>query len=156
MAEASSLVLPTTPILQVDLDDRINDILGSLLSNVHLTASNLQKRSEPTKRLPPINRFDLPPTGIPGPKSVESSSSIASEVPSYARASDKRYNSSRPGDIMLYHLHRTDGKAPIKLYIRLAGKNGERAMVRVGGGWADLGEYLKEYVAHHGSKKCLL
>ena len=27
-------------------------------------------------------------------------------------------------------------------------------MVRVGGGWADLAEYLKVYVAHHGSKKC--
>ena len=36
------------------------------------------------------------------------------------------------------------------------GKNGERAMVRVGGGWEDLGEYLKMYVAYHGSKKCLL
>ena len=30
----------------------------------------------------------------------------------------------------------------------------ERAMVRVGGGWADLAEYLKVYVAHHGSNKC--
>lgn len=25
-------------------------------------------------------------------------------------------------------------------------------MVRVGGGWADLGEYLKEYAAHHGRR----
>jgi len=25
-------------------------------------------------------------------------------------------------------------------------------MVRVGGGWADLGEYLKEYVSHHGRR----
>ena len=34
------------------------------------------------------------------------------------------------------------------------GKNGERATVRAGGGWADLAKYLKVYVAHHGSKKC--
>ena len=129
---------------------------GSLPSKVHLTASNVQKGSQPTKRLPPIKRYDLYPTRIPGPKSVGSSSSIASEVSSYARESDKRHNSSRPGDIMLYHLYRTDGKAPIKLYIRLVGKNGERAMVRVCGGWADLDEYLKRYVAHYGSKNCLL
>ena len=73
---------------------------------------------------------------------------------SYARASDRRHNSGSPDDINLYHLHRTDGQAPIKLYIRMVGKNGERAMVRVGGGWADLAEYLKVYVTHHGSKKC--
>ena len=58
--------------------------------------------------------------------------------------------------MVLYHLHRTDGKAPTKLYIRLVGKNGERAMVRVGGGWEDLAEYLKRYVAHHKSKDCFL
>ena len=34
------------------------------------------------------------------------------------------------------------------------GKNGVRATVRVGGGWADLAEYLKVYVAHRRSKKC--
>ena len=34
------------------------------------------------------------------------------------------------------------------------GKNGERATVRVGGGCADLAEYLKVYVGHHGSRKC--
>ena len=117
MAEASSLVLPPTRILQVDLNDRINVILGSLPFKVHLTASNVQKLGEPSKRLPLINHFDLSPTGIPGPKSVESSSSIASEVSSYARAFARRHNSSRPGYIMLYHLHRSDDKAPIKFYI---------------------------------------
>ncbi|PUU76220.1 hypothetical protein B9Z19DRAFT_1066806 [Tuber borchii] len=153
VAEGSSLVLPTTPMLQVDLDDRINEILGSLSSKVHLTASNLQTLSESTKPLPLINPLDLSPTGIQGPLSVESSSSIASEVPSYVRASARKHSLSSPGDIKLYHLHLTDGQAPIKLYIRLVGENGERVMVRVGGGWADLAEYLKEYVAHHGLKK---
>ncbi|RPB00191.1 hypothetical protein L873DRAFT_1681493 [Choiromyces venosus 120613-1] len=154
VAEGSALVLPGTPILQVDLDDKINEILGSLPSKVRLTASNLQKLSESTKRQPPIKPFDLSsPTGIPAPKSVGSSPSIVSEVPSYARASARRHNSSSPGDIKVYHLHRTDGQAPIKLYIRLVGENGERVMVRVGGGWADLAEYLKEYATHHGSKR---
>ncbi|KAG0123955.1 hypothetical protein HOY82DRAFT_210280 [Tuber indicum] len=153
-AEGSTLILPTTPILPADLDDKINEILGSLPSKVRLTASNLQKLSESTNRQPPIKPYDLSsPTGIPGPKSVGSSPSVASEVPSYARPSARRHNSSSPGDIKLYHLHRTDGQTPIKLYIRLVGENGERVMVRVGGGWADLAEYLKEYVTHHGSKR---
>ena len=55
VAESSSLVRPTIPILQVDLHDRINEVLGSLPPKVHLTASNLPKPSELTKRLPPIN-----------------------------------------------------------------------------------------------------
>ena len=98
----------------VDLNDRINEILGSLPSKVHLTASNLQNLSESTKRLPRIKPFDLSPNGILGLKSVESSSSSACEVPSYARVSARRNNSSSPGHIKLYHLHRTDGQAPIK------------------------------------------
>ena len=116
VAEGCSLALPT-PIIQVDLDDRINDILGSLPSKVHLSASNLQKLSESTKWRPPMTPFDLSPTGIQGPKSVESSSSIASKVPSCARGSARKHNSSSPGDIKLYHLQRTDGQAPIKLHL---------------------------------------
>ncbi len=52
----------------------------------------------------------------------------------------------------MYHLSRSDGQAPIRLLIRCVGENGERVMVRVGGGWADLGEYLKEYASHHGRR----
>lgn len=52
-------------------------------------------------------------------------------------------------EIKVYHLSRSNGEAPIKLFIRCVGENGERVMVRVGGGWADLSEYLKEYASHH-------
>ncbi|KAF7542615.1 hypothetical protein G7Z17_g11423 [Cylindrodendrum hubeiense] len=52
-------------------------------------------------------------------------------------------------EIKVYHLSRSTGEAPIKLFIRCVGEQGERVMVRVGGGWADLGEYLKEYASHH-------
>ena len=51
-------------------------------------------------------------------------------------------------DGKLYHLHQPGREIPIKLFIRLVG-NEERVMVRVGGGWADLAEYLKEYAIHH-------
>ncbi|KAK0739638.1 hypothetical protein B0T21DRAFT_284126 [Apiosordaria backusii] len=63
----------------------------------------------------------------------------------------------RPGnpEIKLYHLSRSNGEAPIKLFIRCVGERGERVMVRVGGGWADLGEYLKEYASHHGRRSAV-
>ncbi|OCL11106.1 hypothetical protein AOQ84DRAFT_361809, partial [Glonium stellatum] len=46
-------------------------------------------------------------------------------------------------DIKLYHLTQPGKDKPIKLFVRRVGENGERVMVRVGGGWADLGEYLR-------------
>ncbi|KAL9607564.1 MAG: hypothetical protein Q9167_007533 [Letrouitia subvulpina] len=55
-------------------------------------------------------------------------------------------------EVKLYHLHQSGKEAPIKLFVRLVGEGGERVMVRVGGGWADLGEYLKEYATHHGRR----
>ena len=52
----------------------------------------------------------------------------------------------------MYHLHQPGKEVPIKLFVRLVGESGERVMVRIGGGWADLGEYLKEYAIHHGRR----
>src|SRR5204863_3483799 len=72
-------------------------------------------------------------------------------APAYAKNPRPRAKGGNP-DIKLYHLHRSSGEAPIKLFVRLVGENGERVMVRVGGGWADLGEYLKEYATHHGRR----
>ena len=54
--------------------------------------------------------------------------------------------------IKLYHLTQPGKAQPIKLFVRRVGENGERVMVRVGGGWADLGEYLRQYVEHHGRR----
>lgn len=68
-------------------------------------------------------------------------------------AHSKRSRSST-GDpeIKLYHLHQSGKDVPVKLFVRLVGEGGERVMVRIGGGWADLGEYLKEYASHHGRR----
>ncbi|KAJ5757363.1 uncharacterized protein N7511_006057 [Penicillium nucicola] len=55
--------------------------------------------------------------------------------------------------VKLYHLHHGGQSAPTKLFVRTVGETGQRVMVRVGGGWADLGEYLREYVIHHGRRK---
>ena len=69
-----------------------------------------------------------------------------------ADKSTKPRGSQEQSEIKLYHLHQPDREQPIKLYVRLVGESGERVMVRVGGGWADLGEYLKEYALHHGRR----
>jgi hypothetical protein len=52
----------------------------------------------------------------------------------------------------VYRFHRAGDEAPIRLFVRLVGENGERVMVRVGGGWSDLEAYLRTYAAHHGRR----
>jgi hypothetical protein len=82
-------------------------------------------------------------------------------TPSYSRSGtpsfmlapvrDTRPRSMSSHGIRLYHLSRS-GEVPIKLFIRCVGEQNERVMVRVGGGWSDLGEYLRDYAIHHGSR----
>ena len=54
--------------------------------------------------------------------------------------------------IKLYHLSKTGQEKPVKLFVRLVGDHGERVMVRVGGGWADLRAYLRQYAGIHNSR----
>ncbi|KAI0194605.1 hypothetical protein F4808DRAFT_453009 [Astrocystis sublimbata] len=76
-----------------------------------------------------------------------------SGTPSFmlAPVRDTRPRSTSSQGIRLYHLARA-GETPIKLFIRCVGEQNERVMVRVGGGWSDLGEYLRDYAIHHGSR----
>ncbi|KAI1330159.1 hypothetical protein F5Y16DRAFT_47703 [Xylariaceae sp. FL0255] len=76
-----------------------------------------------------------------------------SGTPSFmlAPVRDNRPRSTSSQAIRAYHLSRS-GETPIKLFIRCVGENNERVMVRVGGGWSDLGEYLRDYATHHGSR----
>ncbi|CZR60242.1 uncharacterized protein PAC_10138 [Phialocephala subalpina] len=73
-------------------------------------------------------------------------------APAFAKTGQRTRTYNGNPEIKLYHLSRSTGEAPIKLFVRLVGEHGERVMVRVGGGWADLGEYLKEYASHHGRR----
>ncbi|OMP85472.1 hypothetical protein BK809_0004142 [Diplodia seriata] len=66
-----------------------------------------------------------------------------------SEATGPRNASNRDSGIKLYHLTQPGQAKPIKLFVRRVGENGERLMVRVGGGWADLGEYLRQYADHH-------
>ena len=95
-------------------------------------------------------------TGSP-PSTADSTRSTTTEpalILSPARLDRTRARPpSSDSDVKMYHLSRSDQSRdipPMKLFVRLVGQNGERVMVRVGGGWADLGEYLREYSLHHG------
>ena len=134
------------------LEEKISSILTTIPARIRLT-------SGPDANAPEVVR----PRSLSGTKRPDilsqamRSSRQSSEGPSltlapaYAKSSP---SSASPGDpeIRVYHLHQAGRDMPIKLYIRLVGEYGERVMVRVGGGWADLGEYLKEYANHHGRR----
>ncbi|KIW71680.1 hypothetical protein PV04_03818 [Phialophora macrospora] len=117
------------------LDEKIQDILTTLPTKIRLAKDiDLESSSTSTTR-----------SSTPTPALTLS--------PARADPSSRRGNLADP-DIKLYHLTRTgQGREapPIKLFVRTVG-DGDRVMVRVGGGWADLGEYLKEYSLHHGSR----
>ncbi|KAK4178386.1 hypothetical protein QBC36DRAFT_105500 [Triangularia setosa] len=143
------------------LQQQISDILESVPARIRLTSV-----------LPPINLnppdFKMPTArkmSNPNLKRSVSNMSLRSNgsragtpsftlAPAFGRTPRQRPKPGNP-EIKLYHLSRSNGEAPIKLFIRCVGERGERVMVRVGGGWADLGEYLKEYASHHGRRSAV-
>ncbi|RMZ86360.1 hypothetical protein DV736_g6414, partial [Chaetothyriales sp. CBS 134916] len=118
------------------LEAKIQDILSTLPTKIRLTNDS---HGEGTPELSPLSTRASTPT------------------PSLTLSPAKHSRSRSIGetDVQLFHLHQHSQSrdvAPIRLHVRAVGENGERVMVRVGGGWADLGEYLREYSAHHRSK----
>lgn len=101
------------------------------------------------------------PDSPPRP-STASSSRSQSPIPSIILSPVKQKlrpqanNTNTPiSDVRMFHLSRsTESKntPPTKLHVRLVGEHGERVMVRVGGGWADLGDYLRDYSLHHSNR----
>lgn len=84
-------------------------------------------------------------------KNARGSARSASMTIAPAESSPKKPSSATDPVVKLYHLTQAGREEPIKLYVRLVGEN-ERVMVRVGGGWADLADYLRQYAEHHGSR----
>ncbi|KAJ9612347.1 hypothetical protein H2200_003944 [Cladophialophora chaetospira] len=117
------------------LDDKIQDLLTTLPTKIRLAkTADLGSSSTSTSR-----------ASTPTPALTLS--------PARADPSIRKGSLADP-EIRLYHLTSTgQGREalPVKLFVRTVG-DGDRVMVRVGGGWADLGEYLKEYSLHHGSR----
>lgn len=117
------------------LDDKIQDLLTTLPTKIRLAknADSVTSSSSTTRASTPTPGLTL--------------------SPAKADPTNRKGSLGDP-EIRLYHLT-TNGQGreapPVKLFVRTVGDGG-RVMVRVGGGWADLGEYLKEYSLHHGSR----
>ncbi|KAJ5166444.1 uncharacterized protein N7482_005225 [Penicillium canariense] len=135
------------------LDEKINSILSTLPGRIHLVDPNNEAdTSSSSSSMDHKMRercFSESPQGAP--------SRSITPVPSLmlmpaARRRLSHAHKAEDSYVKLYHLHHGGQTAPTKLFVRTVGEDGQRVMVRVGGGWADLGEYLREYVIHHGRR----
>jgi hypothetical protein len=145
------------------LRQKIRRILTSMPSNQFSLSMAPEPASASTLNPPDLALPRVRKAGsrepLRGKRSTSSLSSSRAQTPSYtltpapyAKGASQRRPNRGQQETRVYHLTRSNGGPPIKLFIRTVGENGERVMVRVGGGWADLGEYLKEYAAHHGRR----
>ncbi|KAK5993326.1 hypothetical protein PT974_06755 [Cladobotryum mycophilum] len=135
----------------IQLREQISQIIGSIPARINLSnGPSTINLNPPDLQLPRLRKksskepIKRPSSGL----------STRTATPSFTLSPAKGPRSRNRGghqEIKVYHLSR-NGDAPIKLFIRCVGEHGERVMVRVGGGWADLGEYLKEYASHHGRR----
>ncbi|KAF9698127.1 hypothetical protein EKO04_003674 [Ascochyta lentis] len=146
------------PTTADDLERKISDILTTIPAHIRLT-------SGPGADAPEIRpsrgvghkgsrgylRAARSASGLKTPQLTLSP--VKSEFENANTGAGRKSAAARiDNDIKLYHLTQPGKEQPIKLFIRRVGENGERVMVRVGGGWSDLGEYLRQYAEHHGRR----
>jgi hypothetical protein len=140
-----------------ELERKISDILTTIPTHIRLTSGPGADAPEvkPTRGLVAkgSRSFLRANRTVSGLKSPELTLSPAKNEFDTIASGRKSAAATRPdNDIKLYHLTQPGKEQPVKLFIRRVGENGERVMVRVGGGWADLGEYLRQYAEHHGRR----
>ena len=143
-----------------DLERKISDILTTIPTHIRFTTGIGPDAREVKARQGSLaskgsRNYLSPARSLHGMRSPELILSPArSDFESGNTASGRKSAAANRGenDIKLYHLTQPGKEHPIKLHIRRVGENGERVMVRVGGGWADLGEYLRQYAEHHGRR----
>lgn len=142
-----------------DLERKISDILTTIPAHIRLTsgpgpnapevkpARSLAAKTSRTylRAARSVSNFRAPELTL---------SPAKSDFDLHHAPSGRRSAAAARGDndIKLYHLTQPGKDQPVKLFIRRVGENGERVMVRVGGGWSDLGEYLRQYAEHHGRR----
>lgn len=129
-------------------DRHVSEILQKLPSSIRFRTGAITPRprtAEPRTFSGP--RPKMNPRVL---SSTHASSGGLTLAPADPSLSKKSSNASDP-EVKLYHLTQAGREEPIKLFVRLVGE-GERVMVRVGGGWADLADYLRQYAEHHGSR----
>jgi hypothetical protein len=157
ISDAPLLSSPKKNTTDDQIQQQISSLLESIPARIRLTSeSDSTPFTSNTLRLKKTRRSITPSMRSSSSMSNYSTNSRAPTpsftlAPAFGRTSRQRPASGNP-EIKVYHLSRSTGEAPIKLFVRLVGEHGERVMVRVGGGWADLGEYLKEYASHHGRR----
>ncbi|PLB41110.1 GAS2 domain protein [Aspergillus candidus] len=135
------------------LDEKISSILTTIPTRIRLMSSeehpNDGRSASSSLPLKARERFrSVSPSGPPSRSSTPAPSLMLTPAMPRRRLS----HAPEEGSVKLYHLHQNGKSAPTKLFVRAVGESGERVMVRVGGGWADLGEYLREYAIHHGRR----
>ena len=138
-------------------DDQLEARISSILTDIPM---RIELASEPKidtpDGVPPRTSSAAKGLGIISPTTrvnkVQTASPAVTLAPAFPRSARSRQSLRGDPEIKLYHLHQPGKEAPVKLFVRLVGDARERVMVRVGGGWADLGEYLKEYAIHHGRR----
>ncbi|KAF2017340.1 hypothetical protein BU24DRAFT_420381 [Aaosphaeria arxii CBS 175.79] len=141
-----------------DLEQKISDILTTIPAHIRLTSGPGANAPEVKSTRRPLRsrgskgllRTARSINGLKSPELTLSPAKADSDSTYSGRRSASALRNDN--DIKLYHLTQPGKEHPVKLFIRRVGENGERVMVRVGGGWADLGEYLRQYAEHHGRR----
>ncbi|KAL4898626.1 hypothetical protein BDV59DRAFT_6870 [Aspergillus ambiguus] len=131
------------------MDEKISSILTSIPGNIALMQADDSEHETSS-----IASFPLKPRELRSVSRAGSSSRSGTPGPglTITPAPARRRHSHAPGAnaMKVYHLH--GGEKPVKLACRTVGRNGERVMARIGGGWSDLAEYLTVYAMHHRSR----
>lgn len=148
----------STPVRQLrkprdQLDRKVSSILNTLPGRIHLVDPNNEPDTSSSSSS--LDRRLRGRFGSESPTGLASRSITPAPSLTLMPAGRRRQSAHKSEDsyVKLYHLHHGGQTAPTKLFVRTVGEEGQRVMVRVGGGWADLGEYLREYIIHHGRRK---
>jgi hypothetical protein len=135
------------------LDEKINSILSTLPGRIHLVDPNNEADTSSSSSSMDRKVRDRGHSESPQVPSRSITPAPSLMLMPAARRRLSHAHKAEDSYVKLYHLHHGGQTAPTKLFVRTVGEDGQRVMVRVGGGWADLGEYLREYVIHHGRRK---
>ncbi|KAF2258651.1 hypothetical protein CC78DRAFT_99754 [Lojkania enalia] len=139
-----------------DLERKISDILTTVPAHIRLTGANTtevkSRRGITNKGSRGYLHAGRSTSGMKSPELTLSPAKPDFDSANIASGRKSATATRGDNDIKVYHLTQPGKEHPQRLYIRRVGENGERVMVRVGGGWADLGEYLRQYAEHHGRR----
>ena len=128
-----------------DIFDRhVNEVLQSLPGSIRFKSRSSAEFTHPRS-------MESRGYNAARPKATRLSARTGGLTIAPAERSPKKSSSASEPEVKLYHLTSAGSDEPIKLFVRLVGES-ERVMVRVGGGWADLADYLRQYAEHHGSR----